>query len=596
MALRRKWILIIGMVGVVLLLAGLSVYSILGARSHASRALSEFQYVEDHMVSASTQSGRRDLGSHLKAAYVESQDANHSLSSTFVLRVVQLIPYFGSEIKGASTLFKDASTTAVQGLKLLNALDQFQSVDSHERLSNTSIKDLQRKVVDSASALKALELPVGDLFGPVGHERMSFDRKLAHAIHELDIVREALTVGRSIFGDGGSSNVLILPENNAEMRDQGAILSYSLLSIHGTKFSVLQSGHSYSHDLSVPLEVSLSPGAKEYFQADGVNQTWRSVNLPANFEWTATTAAKMFKTSTGIPVDDIIALDVPAMAAMLNVTGPLTVPGIPEQLNAQDFGTVVLHDLYENYAVGSQLPRYADLSEISATLLERFRSDQADEISFIRALAEEIPGRHLLLWSANPRVESAIVGLGASGRVNTVLPDRTFHIAVESAVAAKLDYYIHVSESYDVLLLPSGGAQVLTTVTLKNDAPIGQAPSYQLGPDNINSHVVGQYVSNIYQWSPKGSVVIGGEPDSGLVLEGFTTSVLPKQTSSTYFSTYIPHAVKGGKFLIHFVPQPRLFPVEILLSVKGSGWSVSSPGVQEFKLLAPVTRAFSARR
>ena len=231
-----------------------------------------------------------------------------------------------------------------------------------------------------------------------------------------------------------------------------------------------------------------------------------------------------------------------------------------------------------------------------ATIIQRIRSDRASEISFVRALAEEIPGRHLLLWSANPSVESAIVGLGASGRVNTVFPDRTFHVAVESAVAAKLDYYIHVTETYDVLLLPNGGAQVLTTVNLKNDAPTGQAPSYQLGPDHINSHIVGQYVSNIYQWSPEGSLVTGGEPDSGLVLDGYTTSVLPQQSSSTYFSTYIPHAVKDGKFLIHLVPQPRLYPVEVTLSVKGSGWKVSGLSNHSFQLVAPVTYIFSAKR
>jgi hypothetical protein len=567
----------------------------LSARTHASIALKDFQYVQSHIANASTQYGRADLSNHLEAALAESKDANHSLTSTFVLSALNWIPYFGSEIKGASTLFGDASTTATQGIKLLDALDELQSSDSHGKLSNSSLEELQSRVVASSAVLQKLERPVGDLFGPVGRERASFNKKLAHSVHDLNIMGDALTVGRSILGDGGTSTVLVLPENNAEMRDQGAILSYSLMSVHGTTFSVLQSGHSYSHDLSSPLDVPLSPGAKEYFEADGVNQGWRSVNLPANFDWTAATAAAMFKKSTGIPVDDIIALDVPAMAAMLRVTGPLTVPGIPEQLNSQNFETVVLHDLYKNFAVGSQLPRYADLSEISASLLQRIRSDQSDEISFVRALAEEIPGRHLLLWSASPTIESAIVGLGASGRVNTVLPNRTFHVAVESAVAAKLDYYIHVSESYDVLLLPNGGAQVLTTVTLKNDAPTGQAPSYQLGPDKINSHIVGQYVSNIYQWSPEGSVVTGGEPDSGLVLDGFTTSVLPQKTSTTYFSTYIPRAIKDGKFLIHFVPQPRLYPIEVSVRVQGSGWKVSGSGNASFELVAPVTNSFTVK-
>ena len=361
-AVSRKWLWSIGLVGIVLLFAGLSAYSVLSAHSHATRALRDFQYVEDHLSSSSTQIGRRNLSKYLEAALNESRAASHSLTSTFVLSAAKWIPYFGSEIKGTSRLFSDASTSATQGIEIVDALNQFHGSGSHDQLSDMSLEKLQDRIETSISVLEKLERPVGDLFGPVAHERASFDTKLSHAVHELNIVRDAITVGRSILGEGGTSTVLVLPENNAEMRDQGAILSYNLLGIHGTTFSLLQSGHSYSHNLSSPLHVFQSPGSKEYFGVDGPSQIWQSVNLAANFEWTGSTAAAMFKESTGVSVDDIIALDVPAMAAMLKLTGPLVVSGIPEQLTSQDFGTVVLHDLYKNFAVGSQLPRYADLS------------------------------------------------------------------------------------------------------------------------------------------------------------------------------------------------------------------------------------------
>ena len=133
----------------------------------------------------------------------------------------------------------------------------------------------------------------------------------------------------------------------------------------------------------------------------------------------------------------------------------------------------------------------------------------------------------------------------------------------------------------------------MTTVTLQNDAGAGQRPSYQLGPDNVNSHVAGQYVANIYFWSPAGSFVTGGEPDSGLVLSGFSTNVLPQQSSSTYFDTYIPNAVKNGKFVIHFVPQPRLYPVQVSVTVHGFGWSVSGPTETSFDLSAPLTKTYA---
>jgi hypothetical protein len=581
---------------VLLVLVGLAAYSALTARAHASRALSDFQYVQSHLSSAATRAGRTDLESHLEAALSESQAAKSSLTATVVLGVTQWIPYFGAEIKGASALFADATISASSGLGILHALDTFQASDASGNISNVSLVTLQRKVADATSTIASLDRPVGSLFGPVGRERVAFDKKVAHAVHELTNVSDALSVGRSLLGNGGTSTILVLPENNAEMRDQGAILSYSLLRVHGTSISVVRSGHSYSLNLASPINVPASPGTKAFFYRSGANQIWQSVNSPADFSWTGATAAAIFKKATGITVDDIIALDVPTMAALVGVTGPLTVPGIPEQLTSANFATFVLHDLYAQYAVGSQGPRYADLNSIATVLLQRLRSNRHDQVAYLRVLAGEIPGRHLLLWSADPSVEKAIVHLGASGKVDTVLPTRTFHVAVESAVADKMDYYISLHETYQVTLLSGGGARIDTTVSVRNNAPAGQPPSYQLGPDGINSHVPGEYVSNVFLWSPRGSKVIGSESESGLVLRAYSTVVLAQHTSGVPFSTYLPRAVVAGKFVFHLVPQSTLNPVEVSVQVHGAGWSVSGPTDAPFVLSAPVTLTYSANR
>ena len=590
---RLKWTWVLGvLVVLILILAGLAAYSALNARSHALRALSEFHYVERNLSSASTTSGRANLESHLDMALRESQAANNSLNSTVVLSAVQWVPYLGGEIKGASTLFTDAASAASSGLDILHAIDKFQTSDARGVISNVSLISLQREVAVATKTISSLDRPVGDLFGPVARERTAFDEKVARAVRELTNVSNGLSIGRSLLGNGGSSTVLALPENNAEMRDQGAILSYSLVRIHGTSLSVLRSGTVADINLTSPLDVPASAGTKAFFYGNGANEIYQSVNSTADFSWTGATAAAMFKKATGIKVDAVIALDVPTMAALVGVTGPLTIPGIPEQLTSANFSTVVLHDLYAQYPVGTQVPRKTELNHIATALLQRLRSARHDQVAFLRALAGQIPGRHLLMWSATPSVEEAIVDLGASGKVDTVLPQRTFHIAVESVVAAKLDYYIAVHETYKVTIMPGGDASVLTTVTLHNKAPAGQPPSYRLGPDGINSHVPGEYVSNIFQWAPAGSKVTGGRSESGLVLSGYSTDVLAQQTSDVQFVTHMPLGVVGGKFVLHLVPQPTLNPATVSVTVQGVGWAVS--GVKgTFALSRPVTLRYS---
>jgi hypothetical protein len=506
------------------------------------------------------------------------------------------IPYIGNDVRGASSLFSDASSAASEGLSMLRALDAFQRADANGAISTSSLTKLRSVVAKATVDVRSLDRPVGSLFGPVGHERATFDLKVEKAARELRNVDDGLTVGRSLLGNGGTSSVLVLPENNAEMRNQGAILSYSLLRVHNTAISVERSGHSYDLNLAAPVNVPLSPGAMKYLLINEPNQIWQSVNSTADFSWTGATAAAMFYKATGVKVNDIIALDVPTMAALLNVTGPLNVPGIPEVLTSSNFSTVVLHDLYSAYPVGTQQPRYSNLNSIATVLLQRLRSINHDQVAFLRALAGEIPGRHLLLWSSSPTVERAITQLGASGKVNLALPQRTFAVAVESDVADKMDYYISLNENYNVSIQKNGAAWVSTTVVEHDTAPVGQRPSYQLGPDNINSHVAGQYVSNVYLWSPSGSQVINGYPDSGLVLSGFSTDVLPQQSGSVVFETFIPHAIRKGKLQLRLVPQPTLNPVEVSVRVQGAGWKVHGPGSVPFVLDHPTVLRYIANK
>ena len=54
----------------------------------------------------------------------------------------------------------------------------------------------------------------------------------------------------------------------------------------------------------------------------------------------------MYLAATGQAVDGVIALDVPALAGLLNVTGPVGVPGIAEPIGAKNAGLHLVNDLY----------------------------------------------------------------------------------------------------------------------------------------------------------------------------------------------------------------------------------------------------------
>jgi hypothetical protein len=210
------------------------------------------------------------------------------------------------------------------------------------------------------------------------------------------------------------------------------------------------------------------------------------------------------------------------------------------------------------------------------------------------ALANDVAGRHLSAWDENPAYEAIIVKTGGSGAIDTGDADRTFHLSVQSATAAKLDYYVTTSIRMVVSITSRNAAVVHTYATIANHAPAGQPPSAQLGPDNFNSFTPGQYVTRVYLWSPKGSQTHAGVSESGLVLNRTATSVLAQQSQTVDFTTVIPNAVRNGRLTLQVVPQPSLYPAQVSLQlVGGPNWNVVGPSYVSASLLKTLSQTWS---
>jgi len=133
-----------------------------------------------------------------------------------------------------------------------------------------------------------------------------------------------------------------------------------------------------------------------------------------------------------------------------------------------------------------------------------------------------------------------------------------------------------------------------TSVQLTNHAPAGQAPSYQLGPDGISSHVAGDYVGRVVLWGPRGSVEQGSVAESGLSLAApIDVPVMPGQSATVHFETTIPNAIRDGKLNLVFVPQPRLSPDSLSVHIVANGLQSASPSTIQTTLTKTTTLSWS---
>jgi hypothetical protein len=251
----------------------------------------------------------------------------------------------------------------------------------------------------------------------------------------------------------------------------------------------------------------------------------------------------------------------------------VSVPSIPGLLSAQNVAQVLLHDQYALYPAGpAQQERHDSIAATATAVVDLMKTEHVDLGALAHVIANDISGRHVMVWDEVPRFESTLTHLGASGVVDSAEANRTFHVAVENSTATKLDYYVQDSINAHVTITPTGDAVVNTTVTVANEVPAGLGPTFQTGPDGINSFTPGQYVTRILAWLPRGSATPDSISESGLELAQSQLSVLPQQSKSVSFGTVIHHAVVNGELNLRFVPQPRLVPSVLQVEVSAPGW------------------------
>ena len=598
---RRTVLVVAGAVVAVavifLLVAGLSAYrSLSSARTllnEAHATITSSISNENNLVSPA---GRASALAGLDQVTAEASQADQELRSSFGLSALGVVPFLHTQRQGLLQLVDNLGTSATTGGTLLRQVNALASASSGTDVSIAQLRQLQTTVATAHQQFADFDRPSTGLWGPLGTAQRQFDHEDAKITGLLADGNRVISYALPFLGADGPRTYLIAAENNAEMRDEGSVLSYSLLHTLNGAITETTGGTVGTIELSgLAPGVTLPAGTQAVFGALYPPGNWQSVNASADFAFSGSDMQAMFSAATGTQVDGVIGIDVVALQALLKLTGPVTALGVPQPVTAQNAADVLLNQLYAGLPPeSSQVPRREQLSAVASAAFRQLNVGKVDVAALARTLATDVAGRHLQLWDINPQYERTINAMGASGDIDTVDPTRTFHVAVENVTKSKLDYFVNVGISDTVTVSPTGSAQVDTSVQLTNHAPAGQAPSYQLGPDGISSHVAGDYVGRVLLWGPRGSVEQGSVAESGLSLATpIDVPVMPGQSATVHFETTIPNAIRDGKLNLVFVPQPRLSPDSLSVHMVANGLQGGSPSTIQTTLTKTTTLSWS---
>ncbi|MGI8685485.1 MAG: DUF4012 domain-containing protein [Acidimicrobiales bacterium] len=550
------------------------------ARAKLNDARASLVALADNPSSLRTASGRATARRDVDRAQRSLDAARRRIQDSLALRAVGVVPGFSRQRTGALALVRDARSGADVALRLLASVDQ---VAGHERVRDGSVPlDALGRVGDelrrAGADLATTTGPAGGLWGPLGEARRTLNATAARTSRRLRETADGLDAARSFLGGDGPRRHLIAGLNNAEMRDQGMVLSFAIVRVEDGRLSVERSGPINDLVVDHPIAYPVPAGMDHVFGGLAPNRIWQSVNASADFAWSGRAMAEMAQQATGQPVDGVVAIDVVGLTALLRVVGPVQVEGVAGAINADNAADVLLNRFYVNFPrQRDQAERKERLGIVIEALVSRMTSGSFDAVQLASELGDAAAGGHLHLWSAGAMEEATFERIGLGGGPGVRAPERTLHIAVQNATATKLDYFVKPRVDIRISLAPTGAAVINTDVVVVNTAPVDAPDSYQFGPDGFFQSRPGQYIARVYLWGPRGAEQQDSVEESGLRLSRDATTVEPGEERTVRFQTVIPHAVRNGHLDLRLVPQPRLVPMKLRVILSAPGWRVDGP-------------------
>lgn len=571
------------LLGVFLLLAvGLGLLTVMAVRD-LRQARDQVSGVGGAVTRALTTASLRTPEARKRAIATVDAAANDVASARTTLvqsRSISLagkVPGLRRQRTGTIVLLNDAERGLRAAHQLLEAADDGTTRVSGGRVDVAAMSSLGRRSDAAATVFRQLPRGAEGLWGPLAEARRDLDRTArdtALRLHDLGI---GLRAGHTFLGGEGPRRYLIAIQNNAEMRDQGMVLSYAEASFDDGQLAVVRHGPIHEVRLKEDLPIPMDPGKEQIFGHLRPTFYWQNANATADFPWSASTMKAMYAASTGTEVDGVIGLDVPALTRLLRVTGPVRIEAVDTAISADNLARIVLSDLYQAVPIDQQDERRELLGDIVDGILGALTARDLDALALVEALGQAAAGGHVRLWSAHAAEEKAFEELELGGGPAVTAADRTIHLSVQNATASKLDYFVEPAARMGVLVNADGSAAIQLDVVVRNRAPKSAAASYQLGPVRAQTEA-GEYITRIYFWGPEGAVQDQSVAESGLRLNQDPLLVPAGEERTTTFRTMIPNAVRNGQLMLRLVPQPRLKPIDLSITISAPGWDIGGPG------------------
>ena len=300
----------------------------------------------------------------------------------------------------------------------------------------------------------------------------------AHTLHTLDAFapklptylsygRQLLAALPDLLGVTKPVNYLLFDLDSDELRPSGGFQGvYSVLTFKAAQLTGgvhLQNIYSIDCPHGFPPNCAPHPLPASYrwfTYPDGL----RNANLDPNYPTTARLDERMLAVDSGPAVAGVISLTPVIIQQALALTGPLTVPGYPQKITAQNFSELI-H--YYHSIVGSaniSKSKAFDAAAGSALLRAFSQLSQANQSKLMQALLADLRSGDLQLYFNDQRVESLLASLGVDGALHAPAGD-TYEVVNTNYGANYANADVAATQTDHVVINAQGAATHTLTIT-----------------------------------------------------------------------------------------------------------------------------------
>jgi len=423
------------------------------------------------------------------AAFADAQE----LLANPAVRLGDVVPGVAQNLRHARTLADvggDLSSTAVAVAERAGA-DDLQVVDGQFPIN--AAREVSAELGPALATLREAAARL-DRIEPtflVPEVRDGVDavaERIADATDSIEVAAEATRLAPALLGADGDRRWIVAVLTPSEERGAGG-LAGDYAELRATDGDVELVRSLPARDLNAATDRTAQLAAvpdvyRERYEGFRVGRFWQNLSATPDVPTFGQAIASAYPLlEDGGPVDGVVVVDPEAIAALLELTGPVLVAPWPVPLTSDNIAKVLQ---YGHYAHLSEEQIDAFQGDVIEEVVDALTTGSLPSIAEMAAiLGPEVVGGHLRLWSPEPDPQALFARVGADGGLGPRERGTDFvQLVTQNDGENKIDWYLQRSITYEATIEPESGTLAATaTVTLTNDAPDRGVSSYVIGEE-----------------------------------------------------------------------------------------------------------------